>query len=301
MSRLRTPWKNGVQPRGSFPRIRLSTQTSTSTTAARRISPPVTEREALACPKSTSQNPAWRCFWSEAEPRRPRPPSLTGWPASEGPLLFCLLKKSAFIFTSLSSFSYVKNGHYCQHRKLKLTLNRRHRKWPAGSHMTDYRKCFWRFQTERLGSDLLLHRHLFDSAGLVLKDCADRPKSCDSLTSDLRLWPCLCSSNAPMSSNLSVAVVKRGAPLIGSCCGERCGWWCGQVMWAWPRTYLSEKLLRSSKTCVWWWRTVVFGARLQDVFKLIVRKTSRRILRGRRLSSCFDSAVEDWVLFFEAL
>lgn len=89
VSRLHTPWKNGVQPRGLFPRIQLSiwTLSSPAVVVSAAVRPilllVLTEQEELASPKSIIQNPAWLSFWLEAEPRRPQPPSLMGWPVSK--------------------------------------------------------------------------------------------------------------------------------------------------------------------------------------------------------------------------
>lgn len=84
-SRRRTPWKNTIQHPGLSPRIRPSTWTSV-----------ITEREALAAPKSTSPNPAWPCFWWEEERHRPWPLTRTEWPASEVWLyILCLRLLSA--------------------------------------------------------------------------------------------------------------------------------------------------------------------------------------------------------------
>lgn len=112
VSRLHTPWKNGAQPHGLFPRIQLSIWTLSSTTvvvsaAVRPILPLVlTEQEELASPKSISQNPAWLSFWLEAELQRPQPLSLMGWPVSEVVQLKAFLSyQSRILYHFASSFA----------------------------------------------------------------------------------------------------------------------------------------------------------------------------------------------------
>lgn len=118
VSRLRTPWKNGVRHHGLFPRTQLSTRTSTSTPVVAAVRPiSLKEQGASVPPKSTSQSPAWLSFWLEEEPQRPRPRSRMEWPASEDAwfkvFFVCFLKEQInFSLLCLPSLSFVENRDY---------------------------------------------------------------------------------------------------------------------------------------------------------------------------------------------